>query len=499
MFDSASRDAGKGRAPAGSSSSLPSFLREAACDFLLTGVVAVSAAYAASFGFTAAADLRGNPLVLTALVAIPLACLLGCTRSRRMAVPCAAAAAVACALEVWVLSVLGGAPLFVRDSVGNLVLNQSEGNYAVLAFVCCASALLSFLLARRRWSIAVAMGGFALLFGAVQFLWPRGWAAEPGAFPAFACGFSALIMELVYDGYRRGLRDAARAGRPRFGTATAFSLPIAISGVAIGFALFLAVIAGSSLVTAEFRPFTRYYAAPTQQQRDEYQRSQVASDQTSSRTDDRQQDSNRQTDGSASAGDSGGSSAFGRSVRQLMASMDPQSYDRELQPFPYHFFRLLPFLVAALVLLVLASAVLWHRGARERLLRKLASRDPAYRVWTLYGFLMERYRRLGWGRRPSQTPMEYALAMRSRMEPFAVPEGGSGAASDDGNAGATAASGGESFDFVRVSLLYQDSVVGHLPVGERAYSDLVRYYRAFFAAAREHVGRVRWLWYFWRM
>ncbi len=77
------------------------------------------------------------------------------------------------------------------------------------------------------------------------------------------------------------------------------------------------------------------------------------------------------------------------------------------------------------------------------------------------------------------TPMEFTVGTQRVMAPFAQ--------------------GTEGEDFVDVTDTYQRVCYGGCPVIAEEYDRLVGYYRAFFKNARKHVGKVKWLYTFWRI
>ncbi|MGN0077422.1 MAG: hypothetical protein ACI36V_01400 [Coriobacteriales bacterium] len=474
----AAEGAAQEQTPATGQGRLEIFLRSSAVDFALVLVVAVSLVMTVSFGFESAPELRGNPLVAAALCAPLLLALFGGSWSKRAVVPSAVLAVLVAAVELAVLGALGSEPLFVDG-----VLCDSPGCYLVFGFVAAAVPVLVFLLSRRRVGVLALLVASALSCAFVQFMY-RDWVSdEPGTAVFLVCMVAAGAL-MVFQSYREGLYGSVKAGQARFALAGLFACGLSSVCVLAGAALFVGIVSQLGLGTPSIRPFQDYYKRPVIEYTGVFSQ-QPAQDPsiTTNQVSDEESDANRQGPGGIQSDapdqiEDANASPIDQLV-QAVSSFDMSSWLEGFSAVSYQQLLLdnLPWIALA-ILAVLALVLLWRRQRQARLAR-MAEKPAEWRVWFLYHWLLERFHRLGISKPDNSTPLEFAMATRAQLEPFARGTGG--------------------VDFLAVTLAYQRACFGSADEPDEDCRLVEAYYRAFFKNARDYVGGAKWLLKFWRM
>lgn len=454
------------------------FLRSSAVDFILVLAVSVCLVIAVSFGFKSAPDLRGNPLVASALCAPMLVALFAGSWSKRALLPSALAAAACAVAELAILGFLGTEPLFVDGA-----LNDSEGCYMVYGFVAVMVPVLTYLLSRRRVGVVVLLLASALACAFVQFMY-RDWVeSEPGTAVFLVCMIAAGAL-MVFQSYREGLYNSVKAGRPRFALAGLFSCGLSAVCVLLGAALFMGIVAQLGLSTPDIKPFKDFFTRPVIEYTGIFSQLPTQDpDITTSQVTEEESDANQQGPGGIQSDapdqlEDENVTVVDQLV-QAVSSFDMSSWIESFTSVNYKQLLIenLPWIVLAIAAIV-AVVLLWRRQ-RERRLAKIAAKPASWRVWYLYNWLMKRLRRLGVEKPPASTPLEFAMATRAQLMPFAR--------------------GTDGIDFLVVTLAYQRACYGVQESADEDYLLVERYYRAFFKNARDYVGGWKWLWMFWRI
>lgn len=460
-------------------SKLALFLRGAVLDFLLVVISSTSLAYTVSYAFESAPDLRANPLVIAAIVAPLAAIMFAGSYSKRALAPAAAGAVAYAAVVVGVCAALlpPDVSMFVEAQI-----NDVPENYVIFGFVCIATTVVAFLLSRRRAGVVVLVVASMLACGVVQFLYRDWLATQPGLLAAMVALVSTGA-QFVFQSYRSSLSSVKRLKRTSFATATAFSVGIVGVCALAGAALYFGIVATLGLSTPEIKLFEDYYFRPIVEYSGVYEEQQVDDPDlaTSALNDERDETSEDaeggETEQAPDQSEAAGSNPISTFVQSLSA-FSSDNWNEQFSAIGYETVRLGALIAVAVVLAALVVAVLLQRSRRERRLRRIASLPPSRKVWELCRFLSKRFSRLGVTRPDTLTPLEFALAERTRLAPFARGTGG--------------------VDYLALTLICQRACYG-TGASDEDYAAVERFYRAFFKNARAFVGPRRWLITFWRM
>ncbi|MDO4183087.1 MAG: DUF4129 domain-containing protein [Coriobacteriia bacterium] len=456
------------------------FLRSAVPDFLLVLVSSVCLSLAVSYGFDAAAGLRGNVLI-HAGIAIPLLVILFAGGWSKKAVAASAfGVCVYCAavIVVCALSVPADVPLFVDAQI-----NDVDGNYVVFGFVLVVVPVLTYLLSRRRVGVLVLLVGGVLTFGLTQYLF-RAWATEePGTVIALV-GMIALFALFVFQGYRSNVVQSSRVRKTAFAPAAAFAVVVSALCLGVGALAFVLVIGNLGLTTPEIKPFQDYYARPVVEYSGVYDEQQVDNpDLTTSQTNDTVLDSNQdaedgQHDQSPQDNQNQGADPLTQTF-QFLSAFDPSDWNAAFAAINYQQLALSALAIAALIVLALAILVLIWDQRRKRRLQKWAQEPVQTRIYHMYDYFVDRFAKMGLRRPENMTLLEYALASRQNMAPFAQ--------------------GTRGVDFLALTLAYQRACYAAGSATEADGTLFESFYQAFYKNARTYVGKRKWLFLYWRM
>ena len=481
----AAREAGgKGAREAGGEAAAPTraqlFMRATIGDFLLVLVASVGLVLAVSYAFDSVPDVRGNVLVVAAIVIPLLAVLFAGSWSKRAIAPACAGAIVYAVAVIAVCAALTptDVPLFVDAQI-----NDDPASPVVFGVVALVVPTAVYLLSRRRVGMVVLLVAAVIALGSVQFLY-RDWATAEAGVPVSLVVIVALFALLVFQSYRTGVRQVKRLERTAFARATLFALATALACVALAALAYVALIAPLGLTTPEIKPFQDYYTRPVIEYTGVYDEQQVDNpDITTNQTNDEDNDSNQDAEGgeqdrSPDNNDDQGSNPVASLVESL-TSFGINDWNQQFTAVSYEQLRLGALIAALAVVALLVAAILIQRSRRERRLKKLADEALEARIWSIYDFLTGRFAKLGIKRPETLTLMEFAMSCRTQMAPFSRGTGG--------------------VDFLALTLIYQRACYDKGRVTEQDWLAIERFYRAFFKNARAFVGCRRWLREFWRI
>ena len=455
------------------------FLQSSVFDYLLVLICSVTLMIAASFAFESAPSIRGNALVNAGIAVPMLAILFAGSWSKKALVPSAIGAVIYGAAVLIVCMVLTPAdtPMFVDAGI-----NDVAENYVVYGFVAIVVPVLVYLLSRRRIGVLVLFVAAVLTFTMVQFMY-RDWITSEPAALVSVIGYIAVGALFIFQGYRSSVYQARRIKKVTFGKATLFAALTAAVCMGLGVLFFVAVISPLGLSTPELKPFKDYYIPPTIEYTGIYDEQSVDNpDIVTSNVNDNDNDSNQDAKGgkqtaSPKNNDDSASNPISDLIQQL-SNFDQDDWNQVFNTISFTKLALnLMFLLVLLAIPIVAIVLLWRRRRVKRL-EKIADEPDGYKVWFIYEFLVERMRRLGLKRPENLTLLEYAMASRNQLAPFAQ--------------------GTDGIDFLALTLAYQRAVYG----GNSSPEDvqmLETYYKAFFKNAFHYVGKRRWIIKFWRM
>lgn len=457
------------------------FLQSSALDFALVLTVSVALTFTVSYGFDSATSYRGNVLLIAAVTVPLLIALFAGSWSKRALVPSSIAVVVLAIVLIAgsVAAMPEGVGLFTSDGT----LNDVDENYAIFAFVLVIVPIVVYLLSRRTAGLVVLLVSGVLSCGVIQFLY-RDWiSGQPGLLAAVIVIFGIAMM-FIYQCYRQSVYSAKRAKRTSFLGAFGFSALVSATCLLVGVAVFYGIVANLGLTTPEIKPFERYWARPVVEYTGTFDEQQVESEeQTTDDTNENNEDSNQDAEGGNQSSDTDGvddqSSGTTGGLAQILSAFDATNWDQDYNSISYQILQLTALIVAILLIVLFIGAILLQRYRRVWRLKRIAKYPHQYRVWYLCTFLVGRFHRLKIRKADHLTPMEFALATQRTMMPF------------DQNT--------DGVDFIRVTDIYQRVCYGGYGVTTEEYGELVRYYTAFFGNARKRVGKLKWIWKFWRI
>lgn len=456
------------------------FLRAAVPDFLLVLVASVALTMTVTYGFKSAPELRGDVLVVGAIT-IPMLLILFAGSYTKKAIIPAAAGCIAYAIAV-VVALTSLQPEGVEMFVDG-VINDVGENYAVFGFVALFVPVAVFLLSRKRLGVFVLLMFAIISCELTQYLF-REWVSDEPGLLLFFITMAAIVAMFVFQGYRDALMNAKRVVGTNFKLVLVYALGLAAALAAVGALLFVLVIANLGLTTPDVKPFKDYYQRPTVEYTGIYSEQQVDNpDITTNQTNDNMDESNQDAEGGVSEQSPSDSNDEGAnpltSLIQEFSNYDVDDWNELFHAINYS--QLVITLLVILIPIVLAIALVIYlkKRSRKTRLEKMAGECNEYKILALWAFLEERFRRIGITRPASLTPLEYAMASRQALLPFAKGTGG--------------------VDFLELTLIYQRVAFGGREASDEEYRAFERFYLAFFKNARSYVGKRRWIIAFWRL
>ena len=440
-------------------------------DYVLCVVASTALAFTLCSGFYATQpfqDFAGTALVagICAFVTLALFAVSRTSRSALIGGPLLAVALVGAVAASLALSTVGSA------------LDDVPGNYLYFSLVVLLSVVLVYVLSRwRGTAIAlIVVGVFAC--AAVEYLY---WY---GHFVAFAVFLVAAAGLYAYRTYQRSLL-ASSSEHLAFGSVTAFGVVLALASVMVGIGVFAVAIAPFDppnlvlkLSINEVRAQEREVkgVASTDDAPAENQYSMNLSNEIIYSSDVNDELYNQLDDGRVGKGTA--STVQVRNSKVDLGSLNHEEQGAEdalSMDWPNWWWLV----VLVSILLLIAGVILIRKYIRRRRYKKLASGSNEEAAESLYRFFLSRFERLKMPLPGSMTLAEYAANNAATFEKF-------------GSSAATPAFG----DLTRV---YSASVFGGCSVSDEELGLFKKYYRVFYRNARRYVGRLRYLWTYFRV
>lgn len=272
-------------------------------------------------------------------------------------------------------------------------------------------SIVYFLLGRSRPGIAVLFVSGSLLFGVTAFLQ---FEVKTWWIAAFVLASIALYMLRQYRVKALGSSTV----KPNFRSFFLMALVTALLAAAAACLVFFALIRPLEPPTMDIKLLTKYLSYETLERvgiaqqypiPDELLRSkeqdgtQLNSDQEDEEPEEKQPEELSALPGEDMEAPESGSSS------EALETLESVSYGK----------RLLPYIIAAvIVLLLLASVPFLRRWLRKRKLSSLCTGDGRRQILALYPWYLKKFGKIGFARAPSQTEMEYAAAYGERLQPY---------------------------------------------------------------------------------
>jgi hypothetical protein len=456
------------------------FFQSSLPDFVLVLLVSVALVFTVSYGFESAADIRGNVLFETVICTPLLVALFAGSWSKKALIPSAIAVVVLAVVIVGcsMAAMPADVPLFADRQI-----NDVPNAYMIFGFILVIIPIVVYLLSRRTVALVFLLATSILACGTIQFLY-RDWLSDQPGLLAALVVFFGIAMMFIYQNYKQSIYQAKRVKSTRFFGVFGFAALTGGLCVLVGVVLFFGVVNAIGISTPEIKLWERYIAQPeievTPTVHDQLQ--QTLDEKTNKTNEDNDTTKNEAEGADDSITDDGSNTQSDNPVTQaaeLLQSFDATSWAQSFSEIGYFIPDPVKWLIAVVLVALAVLFTLFWRYRRKLRLKRLEKQSYPYRVWYLYGFLMERYRRMKIRKPDYLTPFEFALGARHSMQSFAENTGGT--------------------DFVQVTDVYQRVCYGGEAVGAAEYASLVGYYKAFFKNARRHTGGLKWLWKFWRI
>ncbi len=367
-------------------------------------------------------------------------------------------------------------------SSGGALYEDAEGNYLYFALVCvvCAGAALAF---SRTLTGCYAWAGIVVVACViVQAFYESGETAT-----SLAAAVAALAL-IVYKNFNTALAKASLVAAPAHGRNFATSLACVAAPLAAAALLWFAVLAPLGLPTLHITLLTDYRSLPIEQAKgtaDEVPElnyeltTQQLTDGDPYTTDDPVASDSASTE----VGSAGASSAAAPEEAQqangtgggLMSALNSASLDAAIDAISYS--TVFPIIIVILLLAAAALAAiialgLWRRGRHERRAAKLLALPPGAAYQQMYLYLLGQLQRMGFFNQPATTLTRAAALTNYRLATIQEIT---------------------QVSFERLTCIYAACAYGEHEPSDDELTALAAFYLRFPAAAKAHIGPLKYL------
>ena len=457
------------------------YIRASALDFVLCLVIACFLGLANCGAFFVSPSLQFNPVALIVAAGVPLALLFASAYSRRTVIPGAIATVVVLVASCVVVHAVGGEGLPLRDTVSN------PETFVIVVYL---GAVLTFLLTRKRWLARAFVLVAALDVCFVEFMYKQFYWY---ALLAVLVGAGAMA---IYRNYRLNLRDAS-TDSVSFAGAFGVGAGYALALVGVACALFFLVVAPLDPQALEIKLFTRYMTYETIQMTgigDSSTAPGSASTTNQANDDTDVTDIPPEDDGTQDQPLNGFTLPFDLPSVGALAELAQNGLQRLREMFNYLLEDPIRFsLFIVVVLAALAAPFVLKKRLRARWFAKTCELPPIQCVERFYLFFLKRFGKIKVQKPEESTLAEFAESVNATLSGFdvkpAIARGGESA--DAGVQAGFGAAGSDRFDFKALTDVYCRGVYGGIAPTESELELYKDYYRKFYKALMEQMGRPR--------
>lgn len=446
--------------------SVREYLKHCAVDFVLTALASVCLATVLMQGFIIDANLQFNLLLNIVIAAVLQVVLFAAAYRKKNIVICGLIYLLLCAVLIGICIV---------TSTGEELLADVEENYLIYALVTVIVNTAVFALSRTRPGFAVLIVCSVVLVGFIQFVYKANLVGYSVAF------FAVLAILFIYRSYSESIRQADSLKKTNFGQAGLVSGISVLLSTGLALLVFFLVIAPLNPGHLTLKLFTIDRALETIEVNNPVRMIEIEDESLISQnvTDEITYGNNpvEMENGFTEAW----AQSYMDSVIEWLGTQETIDYESEEEELQLQTLSLPSWwwiaLIATLLLLGVLAVLLrmFLRRRKDGRIRRLSKQDQ---VTKLYNDMLGRLRKLGLGKAPGQTPLEFADVASARLAPFALNTGG--------------------VDWAYVSGTYSTVHYGETDPSDEELSYLWRFYERFNKNATFVTGRLKYCFkYFW--
>ncbi len=434
------------------------YIKTVACEFILVLLASIAMSYLILNGFYVDDALQHGPVPAIASAVCALA-LFAVARNGKTA-RIGGITYAACLLLVWIVA-------GVMTPDGQIFVDN-ESNYFIFAMSVTLVPTICFLLTRGRAGAAILFIAGVFILAVIQLLYARFELLWTFVFVA------ACLALIIFKNYQLSLRTATTVRSASMLPGLCVAVAAVAFAVGLGSGIWFGVIAPLNPDAVQIKLVTEYRSLETKQV---IGTSNIFQEPNTDLTSKETNDGSRTTDDIKEGSNGVRWAATGKEDDPddqedqntfLGIDIDSLQQDFNFQTNPAYRTIALAFLLV-IVLLILAY-FLGRRWWRKHRLEKLRALGPEEQFQKLFLFLLVRFKRLGIPVPAGQTMIEFGASADTAVEAFNTAAG------------------------VKLSELagsYSALVYGKGTLSEDAIDHIEAYYNAFYKAAREYLGNVK--------
>lgn len=435
-------------------------------DFILNLGMAAPMTCIVCGGFHVAPELQFNLFILLAVSALYLAVMFVFGRNRVTAIIGGVVVVAGTVVAIIAAASMTGQVSAMADVEGNPC--------TFIAIAACVAVAVHVLSRTYPGSLMLfVLGG--IVAATIQFLYQWNYVVLTIVFLVFS------VANIVFKYYQRAFMLADAKDTPRYGNAFLAAFITSAVVVAAGAVLFIGINALFHPQALELKPFKEYFA---------YEVVEITGIADSTKVDnedlttDQTNDQNR-TDGGDQGDDQEDNSAEndqnsqGSPTEGAMLTYTKEALDDAFDVMTIGFDWWTPYLLAVLLVLLIVVPIVVKKYLRWRWHKQVLSKTPIEQVVEYYLFFLSRLDRIGLGKPESATALAFAANCDDSIDLF------------EQNGGGTT--------LEELSQAYTRCAYGNYEPEEGVPEKFEAFYRGFYKSCRRYVGKVKYLFKFFRL
>ena len=433
------------------------YLRSRLWEFILCVIITFSASGILLNGFYIDPSRQGNVLLITGLaVLVSVVCFAGAYSKKSMAIAGAAS----------VFVILAGVILIqIRELLKNIFRDEEE-NPGLFFLAVILTAVIVFFMTRTRTGTGILFIAGGFMTGAVQFLYET---VDLYMMMLFIGSTGAMY---IYKNYQRNVLETETV-KTAFSRVFVISAAVCMVITLIACGLFYGIVKNMDPPERELKLITNYKALEV------LEKVGIADTQNIYDNDELTDQTNDNQDESSQTGDDTDESDGDKQQQEDQDIQDERndpnilddSDDPQLYPIKYALSIYGPFIIAGLIILLIIAAVVIKKLLRRRWIHKVQQKTPGEQIIILYGFFINRFRKMKIEKKGSETPYEFATRSAAQTSVFC----------------------GESGIFDDITDIFVRTKYGSEPVKRADNERYLMFYRMFYKRCRKYLGTFRYI------
>lgn len=426
------------------------YLKNSIPGFILCVLISCSIAFTIQTGFYIRASVQFDyPLLICMVAVLTAVCTLGAYNRRTLIA----------AIILYVVGFLVFVMIARSSSSGN-IFRDDESNPYLYFIIVSFTAVLVFLLTRRRWGCGLLFVAGSVVLSSIQFLYEK---EHLPALILFLCSCGAMYIYINYE--RNVLRS--QTVKTAFARTFLISCGVSILVVALGLGIYMSVVRALDPPSHDLKLITKYVALETLQKIGIADYNEILDPEMLTQ---REEEEARKAEEDRKKKEKQQNSEEEENQKDHPENLD-NSNDQGFNVVNYltEWFRV--WMIPILVLILILAAVFFKKYRRKKWIRAVLEKDRKDQVRLLYGFFMKSFAKLQIRKRPSETLPEFIESQRPQLAAFS-----SGTAAFEG-----------------MTDVYMGTLYGRKDVTDDEMKSYLAFYRDFYSNALNYLGKVKYM------